>query len=227
MRLEIFTLLAMVSAGCLLPAILAAVTPEQDPHPAHPAATPGHDHGQVDVHRHGMKHDFSDVAKFEKGFDDPERVKWQKPEHVIELMAIAPGMTVADLGAGTGFFEPPLAGAVGATGKVLALDVEANMVEHLKKRVAEAGLAQVESRLVGDRRPGLSARKRRSHPDRQHLAPHRRPRPLLGEAARGAAAGRLDLGGRLRHDQQQGAAASAQARAARSDRRARRWWSHC
>jgi ubiquinone/menaquinone biosynthesis C-methylase UbiE len=101
-----------------------------------------------------MKHDFSDVAKHGKAFDGPERVAWQKPDHVIELMAIRPGMTVVDLGAGTGFFEPPLAGAVGTEGKVLALDVEPNMVERLQARAVEEGLPQVEARLVAADDPG-------------------------------------------------------------------------
>ena len=154
MRYEVLALLTTLSGACVLPAILAAATPQQDPHSGH--AEKEHEHDGVDVHRHGMKHDFSDTAKFEKSFDDPERAAWQKPEHVVALMEITPGMTVVDLGAGTGFFEPHLAAAVGKEGKVLALDVEPNMVEHLKKRVAEAGLARVEPRLVATDDPGLA-----------------------------------------------------------------------
>ena len=114
-------------------------------------------HDEIDIHRPGMQHDFSDVAKYEKSFDNPERVAWQKPEHVIDLLAIAPGMTVADIGAGTGFFEPFLAKAVGDAGRVLALDVEPKMVEHLSRRAKEAGLAQIEAREVAPGDPGLAA----------------------------------------------------------------------
>lgn len=111
---------------------------------------------QVDTHRPGMKHDFSDVDKHVMSFDSPERMAWQKPDHVIELMAIVPGMRVVDLGAGTGFFEPPLARAVGPGGRVLALDVEPKMVEHLARRASEAGLGQVEARVVDPADPGLA-----------------------------------------------------------------------
>ena len=155
MRYEALALFATLSGACLVPAILAAVTPQEDPHSGHGESKHGHPEG-VDVHRHGMKHDFSDTAKFEEAFDNPERAAWQKPEHVIALMEIAPGMTVVDLGAGTGFFAPHLAAAVGKEGKVLALDVEPNMVEHLEKRAAEAGLAQVEPRLAATDDPGLA-----------------------------------------------------------------------
>jgi ubiquinone/menaquinone biosynthesis C-methylase UbiE len=161
MREQLFTLVSMLGA-LLLPAVLAAVGPRQDPESsptAQPAEHGGHDHGSrggVDVHRPGMKHDFSDVARHEKNFDGPERAAWQKPDHVIALMSISPGMTVVDLGAGTGFFEPALDRAVGDSGKVLALDVEPNMVEHLKARAAQENLGRVEARLVATDDPGLA-----------------------------------------------------------------------
>ena len=106
---------------------------------------------------HGMAHDFSDVDTWVAAFDDPTRGEWQKPEHVVALMEIAPGATVVDLGAGTGYFLPYLARAVGAEGKVLALDAEPNLVDHMTKRAAEEGLANVEARVVAPDDPGLAA----------------------------------------------------------------------
>jgi predicted methyltransferase len=147
-------ILLSISSACLLPSILAAATPSQEPKPAHDHHPS--DSGDVDVHRHGMKHDFSDVAKHEKSFDGAERAAWQQPNHVIALMELRPGMTIVDLGAGTGFFEPSLASAVGPAGKVLALDVEPNMVEHLKRRLEAEKLAAVEARLVATDDPGLA-----------------------------------------------------------------------
>jgi len=61
---------------------------------------------------------------------------------------VKPGMTVVDLGAGTGYFMPHLARAIGKGGKLIALDVEADMVRHLKERAAKEGHANVEARLV-------------------------------------------------------------------------------
>ena len=79
--------------------------------------------------------DFSDVAKYVKTFESPRRDAWQKPDDVVSLLQLWPGNVVADIGAGTGHFEPHLAKAVGATGRVLALDVEPHMVTYLKQRV--------------------------------------------------------------------------------------------
>src|SRR4051794_32158618 len=52
--------------------------------------------------------------------DRPERAEREQPDKVIAALAIAPGSTVADVGAGTGYFTVRLARAVGATGHVIA-----------------------------------------------------------------------------------------------------------
>jgi len=66
-------------------------------------------------------------------------------------------MTAADIGAGTGYFLPYLSGAVGPDGKVLGLDIEPNLVEHMKKRAAAEGLSNAEARVVAPDDPGLEA----------------------------------------------------------------------
>jgi SAM-dependent methyltransferase len=93
-------------------------------------------------------HRFEKADEWAKVFDDPARDEWQKPAAVVALMKIAPGNVVVDLGAGTGYFEPFLSRAVGPTGKVLALDVEPDMVRYLRERAAREGLANVEAKLV-------------------------------------------------------------------------------
>jgi predicted methyltransferase len=105
---------------------------------------------------HGMHKDFSDAQGFAKAFDDPARDAWQRPAEVIELMHIAPGSVVADLGSGTGYFEGWLSRAVGPSGQVLALDVEPKMIEFVKERAAQQGLANVQPRLVALDDPGLA-----------------------------------------------------------------------
>jgi ubiquinone/menaquinone biosynthesis C-methylase UbiE len=102
------------------------------------------------------EHDFSDVAKYAKAFDSPKRDAWQKPDDVVSLLQLWPGNVVADVGAGTGYFEPYLAKAVGASGRVLALDVEPHMVAYLKQRVKKEGLANVTVQQVAAAEPGLA-----------------------------------------------------------------------
>lgn len=124
----------------------------EEPSGDHAAGHPGHHHGH---HGQGHQHGFSDVERFARIFDDPERDAWQMPEQVVELLAIEPGMTVVDLGAGTGYFLPHLARAVGPEGRVIALDVEPNMVRHMEERIAREGIANVEARVAATDDPGL------------------------------------------------------------------------
>ncbi|MBX3247675.1 MAG: methyltransferase domain-containing protein [Myxococcales bacterium] len=104
-----------------------------------------------------MTHDFSDVRRFERIFDAPGRARWQRPVEVVGLLGAAPGKTVVDLGAGTGYFLPYLAAAVGPTGRVIALDSEAAMVAHMQRRAEREGLRVVEARAVAEGDPGLEA----------------------------------------------------------------------
>lgn len=102
-------------------------------------------------------HRFENAADWAKEFDSPERDAWQKPAEVVALLRIAPGMKVADIGAGTGYFEPYLSRAVGPTGSVLALDVEDSMVSYLKERAAREKLANVTAAKVAFDDPKLAA----------------------------------------------------------------------
>lgn len=100
-------------------------------------------------HEHGpIGHRFERAEEWVERFDDPERGQWQKPDAVIALMAIEPGMTAVDIGAGTGYFLPYLARACTPSGRVLALDIEPDMVRYLKERAAREKLDNVEARAA-------------------------------------------------------------------------------
>lgn len=75
-----------------------------------------------------------------EGFD---RDAWQKPDEVVAALALEPGDRVADIGAGGGYFTFRLARAVGPEGVVYAVDVDPDMIEYLRERVAEEGVANV------------------------------------------------------------------------------------
>lgn len=103
------------------------------------------------------RHPFDDVAKWEKIFDDPKRAEWQQPAAIVRALALAPGMVVADVGAGTGFFERALSDAVGPQGSVLAVEVEPNLVTHLRARAEREGTANVVPILGSTTDPRLPA----------------------------------------------------------------------
>lgn len=93
-------------------------------------------------------HSFDNPERYADDFNDPERDEWQRPTQVVEAMKIDEGMTVADLGAGTGYFIPHLARAVGNDGQVLAVDIEPDMLDFIMKMVAEKDIAPVDTVLA-------------------------------------------------------------------------------
>jgi predicted methyltransferase len=85
------------------------------------------------------------------------RAETEKPEMVVEAMAIREGMTVAEIGAGTGFFSRRLARATGPSGKVYAEDIQPQMIDLLKKSAAKEDLANVIPVLGTETDPKLPA----------------------------------------------------------------------
>jgi ubiquinone/menaquinone biosynthesis C-methylase UbiE len=76
--------------------------------------------------------------------DDPARRAWLPPAAVLAAMALHSGETVADVGAGTGYFSLPLAQAIGPQGKVYAVDAQDEMFSLLRQKLDEFTLSIVE-----------------------------------------------------------------------------------
>ena len=74
--------------------------------------------------------------------DRPERAVEEQPDRVVEGMTLAPDAVVADIGAGSGYFTFRLARAV-PDGRVLAVDVQPEMLEILETRMAEAEVENI------------------------------------------------------------------------------------
>ncbi|NOT27963.1 MAG: class I SAM-dependent methyltransferase [Acidobacteria bacterium] len=87
--------------------------------------------------------------------EGPDRAAWQKPDQIMDALAIADGSAVADIGAGAGWFTIHLARRVGPNGIVYAQDVQRQMLEAIRRRVAREGLQNVETRLGADSVPNL------------------------------------------------------------------------
>lgn len=79
-------------------------------------------------------HEMSDAAHWAAVFDDPERENWQMPLTLLLFLGISRGETVADIGAGTGYFTRYLVSSVSPTGAVYAVDIEPALLDHLMAR---------------------------------------------------------------------------------------------
>jgi ubiquinone/menaquinone biosynthesis C-methylase UbiE len=75
--------------------------------------------------------------------EGPDRDAWQMPDAVMDALRIADGSHVADIGAGGGWFTVRLARRVGPNGVVYAEDVQAQMLEAIRRRVDREGLRNV------------------------------------------------------------------------------------
>jgi ubiquinone/menaquinone biosynthesis C-methylase UbiE len=73
----------------------------------------------------------------------PDRDEWQKPEQIMDLLRIAEGSAVADLGAGSGWFSIRLARRVGPNGIVYAEDIQPPMTEFIGERARRENLRSV------------------------------------------------------------------------------------
>lgn len=138
-------------AGALSAALLlSACAPLHAGEADHGDGAVEHGPGRATSHR-----SFADVEQWRKVFEAPERLDWQMPERVVAALRLKPGQSVADLGAGTGYFTVPLARAVGANGTVYAVEIEPNLVAHLRQRADDENMPQVVPVLASHDTPRL------------------------------------------------------------------------
>jgi ubiquinone/menaquinone biosynthesis C-methylase UbiE len=74
--------------------------------------------------------------------DHPLRFRYRGVSDTLALFGITSGLTVLDLGCGTGVFTIPAARMVGENGKVIAVDIQMPLLEEVRRRTIEAGVAE-------------------------------------------------------------------------------------
>lgn len=78
-------------------------------------------------------------------FDSPGREQRLQIDRVMDLLGIVPGKNVADIGAGSGWFTTLAAKRVTDSGKVLAVDINPEAADYIKKRATKEGLHNVQT----------------------------------------------------------------------------------
>lgn len=74
----------------------------------------------------------ADIQAYLSHLDRPERDEYQQPARVVEALGLEPGMAVADLGSGSGYFTRRFVEALNGTGTVYAIDVEREMLDYVR-----------------------------------------------------------------------------------------------
>jgi ubiquinone/menaquinone biosynthesis C-methylase UbiE len=85
----------------------------------------------------------------------PEREAEEAPDAALDAIGIPRGATMADVGAGAGYFTWRMAERVGPTGKVYANDIQPEMLNLLRKNIAARHLTNVETVLGTEDDPKL------------------------------------------------------------------------
>jgi arsenite methyltransferase len=90
--------------------------------------------------------------------EDPGRDSWQQPEKVVAKLGLRPGDSVADIGAGSGYFTVRLARSVGPKGKVFAVDIDPALLTYIERRAKKEHLQNIQTVLAGPHDPKLAPR---------------------------------------------------------------------
>jgi ubiquinone/menaquinone biosynthesis C-methylase UbiE len=81
--------------------------------------------------------------EFVERFEREGREVFDYRQEIVALCRVEPGRVVADVGAGTGLFTRMFAAATGPAGRVFAVDIAADFIDHIQKTCAERGLKNV------------------------------------------------------------------------------------
>lgn len=100
------------------------------------------------INRH---YENADFARWQKSFESPGREVFDKRGEILTATGVVPGMSVADIGAGTGLFTRLFAEHVGLKGRVYAEDISPEFVNAIRALAKEQGLANVETVLGTER----------------------------------------------------------------------------
>ena len=115
------------------------------------------------------RHDPNGIGKFYMGreiahvmghaaatwLERPEREEEENPKKLIEFLKLRDGEVVADIGAGSGYYTFRMARRVGPKGKVLAVDIQKEMLDIIRDRMKKENLTNVEPVLGEEADPKL------------------------------------------------------------------------
>jgi ubiquinone/menaquinone biosynthesis C-methylase UbiE len=146
------------AAGVL--AVVAGLAPAQ-PKPEAGKAQPKPEAVKRDrpAYETRKNHDPNGIGKFYMGreiaqvmgyggaswLERPERVKEEEPAKLLEILAVKPGMVVADVGAGSGFHTFPIVPLVGEKGKVIASDIQPEMLALIREKAKRLKVTNVQT----------------------------------------------------------------------------------
>jgi ubiquinone/menaquinone biosynthesis C-methylase UbiE len=133
--------------GCLLAGSLARADETQKKPPAQPPRYETRkEHDPNGIGKFYLGREIAQVMGHEAAdwLERPEREQEEQPTKLLKALKFKPGDVVADIGAGSGYYSFRIAPLVGARGKVLAVDIQPEMLDIIRKRAKAAKITNVE-----------------------------------------------------------------------------------
>jgi ubiquinone/menaquinone biosynthesis C-methylase UbiE len=96
-----------------------------------------------------------DPEEFIKRFEVESREVFASRFQIVDALELSPGISIADVGAGTGLFMNAFSKEVGSEGKVYAVEISPSFVKHLRQRAVKENLDNVEVVFCSDRDANL------------------------------------------------------------------------
>ncbi len=126
MKIRVFTRYQIIALACLLAMLMSAAYAETSVSP-------------------GINRDYNnpDWQRWVDRFERNGREVYDRRHAIVDASSVSPGMTVADIGAGTGLFTRLFARRVGPNGRVYAVDISRTFVDNIVRTSREAGLTNV------------------------------------------------------------------------------------
>jgi len=152
------TLLLVSLSPCLLVSLslspLAADAPKKPPQPLYETRK---DHDPDGIGKFYMGREIAQVmGHLAAGWlERPEREREEAPTKLMEALKLRPGDVVADIGAGSGYFTFRIADKVGPKGKVLAVEIQQEMLDLIKARMKEKKVENIDLILGKEDDPKL------------------------------------------------------------------------
>lgn len=124
-----------------------------------PRYTTRADHDPDGIGKFYMGREIAQVMGHEAAdwLDRPEREKEEAPTRLISALGLKPGMTVVDVGAGSGTLSFPMAKRVAPGGKVIAEDIQPEMIALVREKAKKMGVTDVEPLLGTTTDPKVAA----------------------------------------------------------------------
>lgn len=131
----------VVLAGVLGSLLGSGSVPAQAQAPAYVAGAPSAD----GIGKRYMGREIAQVMGWQGApwLERQEREKEERTDLLLEALELKPGMVVADIGAGTGYLSRRMARLVAPSGRVLAVDVQPEMVALLRKAAEAEGMRNI------------------------------------------------------------------------------------